>query len=240
MRATVFLVSLHLVMYSFSCASALESSESLSPKFPTVLIIAPEGIPVNKKEIEKMVADVNSHYKATLEFNPPELGKEPQADIGLKLPENQGLFQKTYRRVRNVWEDGEAQIFISGRYWHLPKGFSEEQRNGYNDLAWGGGYGRSVIDEWDNQKLVYAMVTSDSHKTPLYLAGYAWLARWKVLGELKVGAGFSVTLIAHRTMTGYVPAPAPTPLLSLGTDKRSAYLTYINNIIFLFASIPLN
>ncbi len=139
--------------------------------------------------------------------------------------------------IKPIWNQGRSDLYLSGRYWHTPWGFTSEDRARYDDWALGGGYGRTLTDEKDNQRLLYAMVVQDSFEHPMYLAGYGWLARWKVGGPLRGGAGYSIVILSNGTATSYIPFPAPVPLASFGTDRIALYGTYFNSIFYFFAKL---
>lgn len=50
-------------------------------------------------------------------------------------------------RLDQIWTEGGNDLYISGYTWHNRATYSKEQINGFNELAWGGGYGRSIYDE---------------------------------------------------------------------------------------------
>ena len=157
--------------------------------------------------------------------------------LGSKEEQDKGWFSGAWDGMTRVWKDGSSDLYLSGYYWHAPYNFDSYERSEYNDLALGGGYGRSLTDEKDNQRMLYAMIVQDSYRKPMYLAGYAWLARWKVAGELRLGAGYTISIISNSKATGYIPFPAPTPLVSIGTEKVSIYGTYLNSIAYFFAKV---
>ncbi len=151
--------------------------------------------------------------------------------------QDRGWFSGAWDGIKRIWNDGNSDLYLSGRYWHTPWGFSDEDRARYDDWGLGGGYGRSLTDEKGNQRLLYAMVVQDSFNKPMYLAGYGWLARWDVGGGLRAGAGYSIVMLSNDTATDYIPFPAPVPLASLGTDEVSLYGTYFNSIFYFFAKV---
>ncbi len=146
-----------------------------------------------------------------------------------------GLWNGTKR----IWNEGSQDFFVSGYFYHAPYKFSRHKRDEYNDNAWGGGYGRTLIDDDDNQRTLYGLVVRDSHRRPLYLAGYAWVARWDLVRDVCVGVGYSALLIAHSTSTNYWPVPLLAPVLSIGTSNVAIYATYFNGIGFFFTRFSL-
>jgi lipid IVA palmitoyltransferase len=157
--------------------------------------------------------------------------------LASKEEQDKGWFSGAWDGMKRLWHDGSSDLYLSGYYWHAPWNFTSYERSEYNDLALGGGYGRSLIDEKDNQRLLYAMIVQDSFRKPMYLAGYGWVARWKVAGDLRLGAGYTISIISNSKATSYIPFPAPTPLVSIGTDKVAVYGTYLNSIAYFFAKV---
>ena len=157
--------------------------------------------------------------------------------LASKEAEDKGWFSGAWDGVKRVWNEGSPDLYLSGWYWHTPWGFSAEKRAEYNNWGLGGGYGRTLTDERGNQRMLYALVVQDSFKKPMYLAGYGWLARWKVPGDLRFGAGYSIAIISNSTATDYIPFPMPVPLLTFGTEKASLVGTYINSIAYLFLKV---
>jgi palmitoyl transferase len=157
--------------------------------------------------------------------------------LASKEEQEKGWFNGAWDGVRRVWKDGTYDLYLSGYYVHLPYKFDAYERSEFNDLALGGGYGRTLTDEKDNQRMLFGMIVQDSYRKPMYLAGYGWLARWKVAGDMRLGAGYTITIISNSKATSYIPFPAPTPLVSVGTDKVAIYGTYINSILYFFGKV---
>jgi palmitoyl transferase len=157
--------------------------------------------------------------------------------LASKEAQDKGWFSGAWDGMKRVWNEGSTDLYLSGRYWHSPWGFSAEKRAEYNNWGLGGGYGRTLTDEKGNQRMLYALVVQDSFKKPMYLAGYGWLARWKVAGDLRLGAGYSIVIVSNSTASDYIPFPAPVPLVTFGTEKASLVGTYINSIAYLFVKV---
>jgi len=147
--------------------------------------------------------------------------------VGAKEAQDRGWFSGTWDGTKRIWRDGQLDVYFSGFTWHLPYAYTTEERKAENAFTWGGGIGKSLTDERDNQRSLYAMIISDSHYKPQYMAGYAWMARWRAYGDIRVGAGYSLSLVARSDINNYVPFPAPVPLVSVGTDRITLYGTFI-------------
>lgn len=222
---TLFFVFLFLAVCAAQ-AEVIELRQETQVKTPAdfnfsdspagVMIVLPVNTEVEQDDLNQIVRD--------LSFGKPA-GKET---FGLRLKE-------AYNRGRQLWAEGDNILFLSGKYWHLAYGFPEESRKHYNNDAWGLGFGRRVYDENQNETMFWAMVSEDSHRAPLPMVGASWLARWKIMGDVYVGAGYSIAVIAHKTMTNYIPVPVAAPIVSVGGERNSVYVTFINNILYAFA-----
>jgi len=110
------------------------------------------------------------------------------------------------------------------------------RQNGY---PYGAGVASYFIDDRDNERFVYAMALSDSHYNIEPVAGYVWVARWPLFGSrLKAGIGYTAFLTA-RNDTKWLPVPGVLPLVSIGTDEASVYVSHVvtQNVTFIFARI---
>jgi palmitoyl transferase len=147
-----------------------------------------------------------------------------------------GWFSGVWDGTKRIWNEGSHDVYLSGYVWHMAYGFPSEKRDRFNNYAWGGGYGRTLTDDKNNQRMLYAIVASDSYRHPMFMAGYAWLARWPVAGEVHAGAGYSVLLVRHESTASY-PFPAAAPVVSIGTDHVALYATYIHSMAYFFGKI---
>lgn len=156
--------------------------------------------------------------------------------LGSEEARHEGWFSGAWDGTKRIWNEGSQDLYLSGYVWHTPYGFSSERRSHFNDYAWGLGYGRTLTDERDNQRMLYAIVASDSYHKPMYLGGYAWLARWNLAGGMHVGAGYSALLARHAS-TSHYPIPVAAPVASIGSDSAALYVTYINSMAYFFGKI---
>jgi outer membrane protein W len=146
---------------------------------------------------------------------------------------------------RDAWE-GSKRIFWEGHpslivpVFTLHPAYEYPNRHNENNYPWGVGYASSVIDDRDNERLVYALAISDSHYNFQPFAGYSWMARWPLFGTIKGGLGYTVGISA-RADTNYIPFPYMLPLASLGNDRFALYGAWIPyaDVIFFFTRISL-
>ncbi|MGE8451717.1 MAG: lipid IV(A) palmitoyltransferase PagP [Pseudomonadales bacterium] len=143
-------------------------------------------------------------------------------------------------RLDQIWTEGGNDLYISGYTWHNRATYSKEQINGFNELAWGGGYGRSIYDEDGDWQGLYAMAFLDSHSKVQPAAGYGFLKIGQVSENFRLGAGYTVFLTARQDIMGYVPFPGILPLVSASYRGAMLYATYIpgssgtGNVLFIF------
>ena len=159
--------------------------------------------------------------------------------LGTEEARVEGFWHGVWNGTKRIWNEGSQDFYVSGYYYHAPYGFSSARRDEFNDNAWGGGYGRTLTADNDNQRMLYGIVARDSHRKPMYLAGYAWLARWDVGRDLRVCAGYSALLIGHSTSTNYWPVPLLAPIVAVGNNNVALYGTYFNAIGYFFFKFSL-
>lgn len=159
----------------------------------------------------------------------------------------QGIPTRAAEGAKRVYNEGRTDLYLSGAYWHLPFAYSHERRQELNAHAGGFGLGRSLVDGRDNEESLYAMASSSSHFRPQYIAGYSWLARWRVSGDFRIGAGYSAFIFARSDIYHYFPLPGIVPVASVGTDRLTLFATYLpgiskgitgrGNVIYAFGKI---
>ena len=141
------------------------------------------------------------------------------------------------------WEAGKAlaasgqiNLFLPGYTHHPPAQFDNFERQ--NAYAFGAGIASYMVDDRDNERMVFALAFSDSHYNIQPMAGYAWVARWPVIGPVKGGLGYAAFITA-RNDSLWLPFPAVLPILSVGTDAAGLYAVYIptQNVTFAFARL---
>jgi palmitoyl transferase len=141
--------------------------------------------------------------------------------------------------MKTIARDGKWDLYVSGYTWHAPWHYSSDRRDELNAFAVGGGFGKGLTDEKDNQRLLYGMVFSDSHYKPQYTVGYAWMARWTFGSDFKLGAGYTAGFTSRSDIAGYAPIPLILPLLSAGTDRVQFYMVPIpvSDVLYFFGRV---
>jgi palmitoyl transferase len=147
-----------------------------------------------------------------------------------------------YQRSKDALSLGRNDYYVSGLIWHAPWAYSHERRHDeLNEAAWGGGFGRSVVDPNGNTHSLYATVFRDSHYHPQYNVGYMWMTYWPLAGRLQGGLGYSVFVFSRDDIANRYPFPGILPGASLryrGFELIGTYLpgfTPGGNVGYFFA-----
>ena len=147
-------------------------------------------------------------YAAALSFAGPA-----RADWWQDLKDKHAVH---YQRAKDAFHGGRYDGYVSGYIWHAPWAYGYDRRHHeLNDIAWGGGFGRSVVDADGDTHSVFAIAAQDSHFKPQYLAGYLWTTYWPLAGRVQGGLGYSVALFSRSDIGGYIPIPGVAPAAAL-------------------------
>ncbi|MFT4058187.1 MAG: lipid IV(A) palmitoyltransferase PagP [Legionella sp.] len=140
------------------------------------------------------------------------------------------IFRPLCERLHRSWEEGKTDLYISGYAWHNRFTYSREwlHTKKYNELAWGGGLGKSMFDERGNWHGIYAFAFLDSHKNVEPVIGYARLFVTLFTSNIKAGVGYSFLITARPDIMHNIPFPGAVPWAGI----------FINNISLKAAYIP--
>jgi len=157
---------------------------------------------------------------------------------GERHPGWKGWFADAWEGSSRIYRDGQSELLLP--IYSLHPAYAYPNRFDQNHYSLGVGAARRVIDEKDNERLVYALAFSDSHYDFQAMAGYGWVARWPLFGSVKGGLGYTV-FMAVRSDANYIPFPGILPLASIGTDRVTFYGAWVpfSDVFFLFARISL-
>ena len=132
-----------------------------------------------------------------------------------------------YQRSKDAFSHGRNDYYASGYIWHAPWAYSADKREELNEAAWGGGFGRSVVDENGNTHSLYATAFRDSHAKPQYNVGYLWMTYWTLAGGLKGGLGYSLFFFSREDIGNRWPVPVLLPGASLRYNGVELIGTYV-------------
>jgi palmitoyl transferase len=131
------------------------------------------------------------------------------------------------QRVHQIWTEGDNELYLSGYAWHNRYTYPKEKIDSYNELAWGGGLGKRLVDENGNLHSLFAFAFSDSHKNVEPAVGYAYLKQAHLTEHASIGAGLSILVTARPDIFHGVPFPGVLPWVSVSYRRASLSATYI-------------
>ena len=120
------------------------------------------------------------------------------------------------QRLHQVWTEGDNELYLSGYAWHNRYTYSQDRLNTYNELAWGGGMGKSFYDERGDWHGLFAFAFLDSHKNVEPVAGYAFLKMANFSENFHAGVGLSALVTARPDILHGIPFPGVLPWVSVG------------------------
>ncbi len=139
------------------------------------------------------------------------------------------FFKPFCRHLHQTWTEGDTELYLSGYAWHNRFTYSAKQlrEKKYNELAWGGGFGKGFFDEKGNWHGLYAFAFLDSHRNLEPTAGYAYLKVANLSKNFKAGLGFSVLITSRPDILHSVPFPGAVPWAGVFYKKLSLKAAYI-------------
>jgi palmitoyl transferase len=145
--------------------------------------------------------------------------QEKPQECALWLP----IFRPFCHRLKQTWTEGSNELYLSGYAWHNRLTYSADvlREKKYNELAWGGGFGKGFFDEKGNWHGLYAFAFLDSHRNLEPIAGYAYLKVANLHKDFKAGLGFSVFITSRPDIIHNIPFPGIVPWAGLFYKKLS-------------------
>lgn len=166
-----------------------------------------------------------------------------------------GLKDKTVDAAEGAWDyagrildEGDDILYLSGYAYHDRGTYSKEKIESFNESAWGGGFGRTLLDDKGNSNTLFALAFLDSHEDVEAQVGYAREWRWMPAEHTAVGVGFVAMLVSRSDIFNHFPFPAILPLASLEVHRVALMASYVpklggdggnGNVLYLFARINL-
>ncbi|MBI2785022.1 MAG: lipid IV(A) palmitoyltransferase PagP [Legionella longbeachae] len=166
-----------------------------------------------------------AHPPSSNDLNKSPIRIEKSNDCKYWLP----IFKPFCHRLHQIWTEGNNELYLSGYAWHNRFTYSSERmrERKYNELAWGGGFGKGFFDEKGNWHGLYAFAFLDSHRKVEPTAGYAYLKVAHLSKNFKAGLGFSILVTARPDILHYIPFPGAVPWAGVFYKKVSIKAAYI-------------
>jgi lipid IVA palmitoyltransferase len=155
------------------------------------------------------------------------------------------FWEQTKARIFQIWYEGRGDLYVTNYAWHNRWTYNAEKLSNYNELAWGGGIGKSIWDEHRNWQGLYAIAFLDSHKNVQPMGGYGYLFTLHPTENTGIGLGFTLMVTARTDILNNMPFPGALPLLSLNYKDwmiMGAYVPGTNNVgnvLFILTKITL-
>ena len=150
--------------------------------------------------------------------------------------------------LAQAWrEPSRADLYLTGWAHHDRGTYSPEKIASFNEKAWGGGLGSSIVNDRGDTFGYYALAFKDSHYNWDFMAGWNWRTYWPATGDYGVGLGYTAFIATRPDVLKGIPFPGVLPLASVKVHRFELIGTYIpkvsqgttgnGNVAFLFMSI---
>lgn len=154
-------------------------------------------------------------------------------------------FKMRCHRLNQVWYEGHDELYFTGYAWHNRFTYDPNKLNRYNELAWGGGYGKGFYDERGNWHALSVIAFLDSHKNVEPAAGYSFQKLHHFDERFAMGIGYSLLLTVRPDINHGIPFPGALPWLTASYRRLTLFATYIpgsggaGNVLFLMTKLTL-
>lgn len=148
-------------------------------------------------------------------------------------------------RWNQIFYEGQTEVYVPFYAWHNRFTYPAFKLHRYNELALGGGLGKSFYDEDGDWHGLYAMAFQDSHSRIEPVVGYAFLKMWSLNTALRLGGGYTVLVTGRKDVFNGIPFPGILPWVSINYQRFAIGGTYIpgsngaGNVLFLAAKVLL-
>ena len=149
----------------------------------------------------------------------------------------------------DIYHEGNNDLYIMGYAYHDRRTYTLEKLKDLNEGAYGLGYGKSKDNIKGNTEMLYLMAHLDSHKDVQVNAGYAWLKKFQVVENFRVGIGYTAFLVSRTDFAHRIPLPFALPLVAIDIGKASINAILIpklndginnGNVLFIFGKFTWN
>jgi palmitoyl transferase len=160
----------------------------------------------------------------------------------------QNFARNWWESVKNnfslIYHEGQNDLYLSGYAYHDRNTYTKEKLSELNEGAYGSGIGRSKININGNTEMLYAMTHLDSHKDVQAEVGYAWVKKFNVFSDFRLGIGYTAFIVSRSDIAGRIPVPFALPLATMDIKNVSINAVIIpklnnginnGNVVFFFA-----
>ena len=144
--------------------------------------------------------------------------------------ELQEFFSGKLEAIATTARSGSWDAYATGFAWHVPWAYDSATRARLNEAAWGGGLGRSTIDEDGDRHSVFLVGFTDSHRASQFVAAYAWQRYWKPAPDWHVGFGYAAFLFSREDVANRLPLPAALPCLSIRRGRIEIFGLFVPRV----------
>lgn len=164
-----------------------------------------------------------------------------------RMAHAEGVISGQFRDIRTTFVSGEWEYYATGYVWHLPWQYSPAERHQLNERAWGGGIGRSFINQRGDKSSLFLMAFQDSHRDTQFSGGFMWNRYWSLTKAVDVSLGYSIFMFSRSDLVNNLPIPALLPCVAIRFGRGELigyYCPHINervpgDVFFIFARIRL-
>ena len=145
------------------------------------------------------------------------------------------------QRLHQIWYQGNTELYMTGYAWHNRYTYEASKLSRYNELAWGGGFGKGFYDEDGDWQGFSAFAFLDSHKNVEPVVGYAFIKILHLNENTRLGAGYSILVTSRVDIWHSIPFPGVLPWVTVNYRKATLAATYIpgaagaGNVLFILA-----
>ena len=135
--------------------------------------------------------------------------------------------KRACHRMHQIWYDGKTELYLTGYAWHNRYVYDPSKISRYNELAWGGGFGKGFYDEDGDWHGITAFAFLDSHKNIEPVAGYAFIKMLHFNENTRLGAGYSLLVTQRVDINHGIPFPGALPWVMFSHRQATLAATYI-------------
>lgn len=160
--------------------------------------------------------------------------------------ETTSWWDKLTNGISAIWHSDQTDFYFSGYAWHNRWTYSPEKIKKYNELAWGGGIGKTYTDTKGNTHSLSVIAFADSHNKFEPVAGYYYQYMVPVTENTALGLGFTAVVTTRADLFKGRPFVGALPWFSLNYKKVSLGGTYIpgtsgnGNVLFLIGKVSID